>query len=118
MTLQTLAQTALGPLYLAPRFARHSPGMTVINSAQTLRRSDRVEVLNVRTARHGGADLRPGGFEMVRLAVRLERTLVLIDLHHDVGVLFLARLEHLIELVAGLVGAHLGREVAEHRLEL
>src|SRR4029077_2938101 len=67
---------------------------------------------------HGGRDLGAGRLEVLGLAMRIERGLVLVDLHDHVGARILARLEQLVELVYGFVGADLACQGSEYSLEL
>src|SRR5437016_8747416 len=80
--------------------------------------SDRVEVEDLRPPCHGGRDLGAGRLEVLGLAMRIERGLVLVDLHDHVGARILARLEQLVELVSGFVGADLACQGSEYALEL
>src|SRR4029077_18110960 len=80
--------------------------------------SDRVEVEDLRPPCHGGRGLGAGRVQVLCLSMRVERGRVLVDPHDHVGARILARLEQLVELVSGFVGADLACQGSEYALEL
>jgi len=64
------------------------------------------------------APMRPGGLEVVGLAMRRQGVLRGVHLQHLVDVGFGAALGQLVHQAAGFIGLHLGRQVREHLFQV